>query len=146
MRPSVVAELENQIHGSAEQRYGRRLHAILLVERGMSYPATARLLGDSPRTIARWVHRYNDHGLAGLRERPKGRPRRLTRAQNDQIRAVIAWPERGGSAAKPWTAPALAEWIDQRYHVRLSDRQCRRLLSESRIRGVIDAPAKNCQY
>ncbi len=125
MKPT--AELQNEIHGSADQRYGRRLHAVLLIENGLSYPAVARALGEAPRTLARWVRRYRDHGLVGLRERAVGRPRRLTRQQLAEIRGAVA-----GAPEKTWTAAALAAWIAERFGVRLCDRQAGRLLRQAR--------------
>ena len=130
--PHIVTsttDLQTEIHGSADQRYGRRLHAVLLLERGMRHPAVARALDEAPRTLARWVRRYRDHGhgLAGLRERAAGRPRRLTPDQLAEVRGAVA-----GAPEKEWTAAALAAWIEERFGVRLSDRQAGRLLSQAR--------------
>ncbi len=121
----TVTDIQTEIHGSADQRYGRRLHAVLLIENGLSYPAVARALGEAPRTLARWVRRYRDHGLAGLRERAAGRPRLLTPEQIAEVRGAVA-------GAPPWTAAALAAWIEHRFGVRLCDRQAGRLLSQAR--------------
>ncbi len=125
MYPHIVTsaiELQTEIRASADQRYGRRLHAVLLLEQGLSYPAVAGALGESPRTLARWVRRYRDHGLAGLRERAAGRPRRLTPEQLAEVRGMI------GAPGKEWTAAALSAWISERFGVRLCDRQAGRLL------------------
>lgn len=94
----------------------------------------ARALGEAPRTLARWVRRYRDHGLVGLRERAVGRPRRLTRQQLAEIRGAVA-----GAAITPWTGAALAAWIEARFGVRLCDRQAGRLLSGAD--GVVKSPA-----
>lgn len=122
-----ATDLQTEIRASADQRYGRRLHAVLLVQNGMSHPAVARALEEAPRTLARWVRRYRDHGLAGLRERAAGRPRRLTPEQLAEVRGAVA-----GAPEKPWTAAALSAWISERFGVRLSDRQAGRLLSGAR--------------
>jgi len=48
----------------------------------MTCPEVARLLGDAPRSVEYWVHRYEERGLAGLTEGERsGRPRRLDEKQ-----------------------------------------------------------------
>jgi hypothetical protein len=57
-------------------RVGYRLVMILLSQQ--DWPATkiAELLGCDPRTVRRWVHRYNEEGTSALADRPRvGRPR-----------------------------------------------------------------------
>jgi DNA-directed RNA polymerase specialized sigma24 family protein len=41
---------------------GCRLVMILLSRHGWSAATIAELLGCDPRTVRRWVHRYNTHG------------------------------------------------------------------------------------
>jgi hypothetical protein len=49
---------------------------ILLSHRGWTAVAIAELLGCDPSTVRRWIHRYNQHGVAGPVDRPRpGRPR-----------------------------------------------------------------------
>jgi transposase len=68
--PDLLAAL----HG--RWRVAARLVMILLSARGWSAAAIAELLGYDPRTVRRWVHRYQTHGLGGLADRPRaGRPR-----------------------------------------------------------------------
>jgi transposase len=98
----------------------------------MSCAATARALGEAPRTLARWVRRYREHGLAGLEEGRRGRRYQLTEAQRKEVRAVLARPERAGLGDGEWTAAALAAWIAMRFGVRLCNRQAGRLLSGAR--------------
>ena len=57
-------------------RVGVRLVMILLSHRGWTAVAIAELLGCDPSTVRRWIHRYNQHGVAGPVDRPRpGRPR-----------------------------------------------------------------------
>ena len=130
MPQSSIDELEQQIRQSSEQRLGHKLHAVLLRKRGMEYPELAKWLGESTRTLARWVRAYNMHGLAGLQEKQSGRPMRLTREQRDEvIEAINKGPRSVGRAATAWTGNDLADWINRRWGVRLHDRQCRRMIN-----------------
>jgi hypothetical protein len=57
-------------------RVGYRLVMILLSQHGWSAATIAELLGCDPRTVRRWVHRYNQAGAYGLGDLPRaGRPR-----------------------------------------------------------------------
>ena len=62
-----VLSLQQEIQRSEESRYNHRLHGVLLVAQGMTCPEVARLLGDSPRSVEYWVHRFQGQGLSGLR-------------------------------------------------------------------------------
>jgi transposase len=85
-REDVVLGLQDEIRRSDESRYDHRLHGIVLVAQGMDCTDVARLLGDAPRTVAYWVRRFEDEGLAGLAEGERsGRPRRLSQAQLEQV-------------------------------------------------------------
>ena len=67
--------IQNEIQRSQESRYDYRLHGILLSCSGMSSYEIAALLGQSPRTVQYWIHRFQGHGFAGLQEGERtGRP------------------------------------------------------------------------
>ena len=67
-------DLLGLLHGP--HRIGCRLVMILLSQHGWSAASIAELLGCDPRTVRRWVHRYNQHGAGSLADRPRpGRPR-----------------------------------------------------------------------
>ncbi len=56
--------LQQEIQRSDESRYDHRLHGVLLVAQGLTCPDVARLLGDAPRSVEYWVHRYDQEGLS----------------------------------------------------------------------------------
>src|SRR5438094_10273860 len=97
MRPLQVADaetivlgLQDEIRRSEESRYDHRLHGVLLVAQGTTCPEVARLLGDAPRSIEYWVHRFEREGLAGLKEGERsGRPSRLNEKQISEINRVL---------------------------------------------------------
>jgi hypothetical protein len=63
-----VLVLQQEIQRSEESRYDHRLHGVLLVAQGMTCPEVARLLGDAPRSVEYWFHRFDQRGLSGLTE------------------------------------------------------------------------------
>jgi transposase len=92
-------DLLGLLHGP--HRIGCRLVMILLSQHGWSAATVAELLGCDPRTVRRWVHRYNTHGAHGLADRPRaGRPRLGSPRLGARIRRLLAQP-------RAWTIPLL---------------------------------------
>ena len=90
-----VLSLQQEIQRSEESRYNHRLHGVLLVAQGMTCPEVARLLGDSPRSVEYWVHRFQRQGLSGLTEgKRSGRPSRLNEKQMKDGKTLSAWIEK----------------------------------------------------
>jgi transposase len=126
----MLSVLQDEIRRSQESRYDHRLHAVLLVAQGMSAPKVAQLLGDGTRTVQYWVLRFNAEGLSGLveGERP-GRFARLSESQLERIEAILREsPRSQGMRATLWDGKTLAEWLRRTWAVKLSVRQCQRVL------------------
>jgi len=85
----------------------------------MSRAEAARLAGMERQALRDAVVRYNAEGVAGLIDRPKHRPSRLTEGQFAAVRALVLQgpdPERDGVSA--WTRADIARLIEQRFGVR----------------------------
>ncbi len=129
---SAVVGLQQEIQRSEESRYDHRLHGVLLVAQGLTCPEVARLLGDAPRTVEYWVRRFEQTGLAGLKEgqRP-GRPSRLSAAQIQAInRGLRAKPRDAGVRGNLWDGKTLSAWILKEYDLVVGVRQCQRLFRQ----------------
>lgn len=127
--PHVVMILQDEIQRSEEARYDHRLHAVLLVAKGMNCPSVADLLGDSERTVRYWVRRYMSDGLQALveNERP-GRRARLNESQLERIEMVLRQtPESVGLCGGVWDGKTLSAYVRNRFDVTLGVRQCQRL-------------------
>jgi transposase len=123
---TIILGLQDEIRRSEESRYDHRLHGVLLVAQGMSCLEVSRLLGDAPRTVEYWVHRFEDKGLAGLVEGERsGRPRRLSDKQLEEINSALRQtPESVGITSGLWDGKGLAAFVKKRYGVTLGVRQC----------------------
>lgn len=56
-----------------------RIQAIALAKQGFTCPAIVKMTGYSRRAIQKWVARYNQGGIKGLRDEPRsGRPVKLS--------------------------------------------------------------------
>ena len=112
-----------------ESRYDHRLHGVLLVAQGATCPEVSRLLGDAPRTVENWVHRFEKEGLAGLTEAERpGRPSRLSPAQMAEVETALRQsPTEGGGV---WDGKTLSCYLEQQFEVELKARQCQRLFRQ----------------
>jgi CRP-like cAMP-binding protein len=52
-------------------RFARRGRILLLRADGMTITAIARTVGLSRRNVYRWIHRFQQEGLAGLEDKPR---------------------------------------------------------------------------
>jgi transposase len=92
-------DLLGLLHGP--YRVGCRLVMILLSQQGCSAAEIAGLLGCDPCTVRRWIHRYHQHGVDGLGDRPRaGRPRLGSPTIGERIGRLLTQP-------KAWTIPRL---------------------------------------
>lgn len=129
-RDEMIMALQDEIRRSEESRYDHRLHGVLLVAQGLSCHQVAGTLGDAPRTVANWVHRFDSKGFAGLveGERP-GRPGRLTEAHLKRVeKALRQTPgEAGVEGGGVWDGKTLSSFLRGQLGVELKVRQCQRL-------------------
>lgn len=126
---TVILILQDEIRRSYEARYDHRLHAILMVAQGISCRKVAHLLGDSPRSVAYWVKRFEAEGLSGLADADRsGRPSRLDEKQIQYIeQALRSHPSQYGILGNLWDGKLLSHFIKQQFGVELGVRQCQRL-------------------
>ena len=140
---TIALALQDEIRRSEESRYDHRLHSVLLVAQGMSCPQAAELLGDAPRSVEYWVRRFEQDGLAGLREGERaGRPRRLSDDHLGLIGRVLRQsPRQAGLGSGLWDGKTLAAWIERELGVELGVRQCQRLFRQLGFRLRKPRPA-----
>jgi transposase len=89
-----AADLRAEATRTGDAKAARRLLAIALALEGWPRQDAAEACATERQTLRDWVHRYNEAGLDGLRDRPRrnGPPPRLSAEQQAQ---VAAWVEQG---------------------------------------------------
>lgn len=77
-----AAELRRLARRECDGRISARLLALANALDGLPREEAARLAGMTGQTLGDWVHRYNEEGVEGLRDRPRsGRPCALDEGQ-----------------------------------------------------------------
>jgi transposase len=100
-------------------RVTARLLAIANALDGKSRKAAAEAAGMDRQTLRDWIHRTNEAGVEGLRDKPRsGRPARLTEGEQAALRALILRgpdPERDGVSS--WRIEDLCRLAKERFGV-----------------------------
>src|SRR4030081_908167 len=86
------------------QRDLKRARLVLLAADGRSTRSIAKEVGVQPRIASLWRHRYADHGLEGLQDKPRpGQQPIYTKATDKRILRLLDKPAPEGFAR--WTRP-----------------------------------------
>jgi transposase len=154
-RPPANPTEERRIRRLANARHApaswlQRARIVTLSWDGAQVGQIAARLGCHPRTVYRWLHRFNRGGLDDLGDLPRsGRPRRLSELERGQVIALarsdppgrlrrpdgtlgLDRPERADQPAQ-WTLDALAA-AAQAEGIAVGRSQVRRILQAEGVR------------
>jgi transposase len=152
-RPPIDPAEERRIRRLAHARHApaswlQRARIITLSWDGAQVAQIAAQLGCHPRTVYRWLHRFNAGGLDDLGDLPRsGRPRRLSELDRGRIIALVASDPPGRLRRQPdgslvaaaaqqpaqWTLDALAA-AARAEGIAISRSQVRRILQADGVR------------
>lgn len=118
--------------GSPEVLEYRRRLAVRRVLEGYPVEEVADFLGVASRSVRRWVAACLRHGEEALASKPvSGHPPKLT---GEQELTVISWlldsPLEHGFLTECWTAPRLAQLIDNHFGIRFHPHSLNRWLQQ----------------
>jgi transposase len=111
-------------------RIAARIFGIANVLEGMSREEAARQSGMTRQTLHDWVVRYNDKGIDGLRNAPKGHAKRaLTPEQEEKLAAIVLEGPKGtcGPLVR-WRRVDLCKVIKQEFGVDYHERSVGKIL------------------
>jgi transposase len=109
LKPKVRKVLEARCRApTTAQRDVKRAWIILLAAEGRSTRSIATEVGVQPRIVSHWRRRFAEHGLGGLKDRPRaGKKPIYGTATNKRILALLEKSPPQGYAR--WTGPLLAQ-------------------------------------
>ncbi len=121
----------------------RRMLALALVLEGQNRTEAARAGGMDRQTLRDWVHRYNAHGLDGLKNLPNtgAPPRKLT---PEQEATVAEWVREGPKPEQHkvirWRLVDLRDEIDRCFGVQIHERTVGKLMARLNFSRVSVRP------
>jgi transposase len=123
----ITKEMLTALRGvTPRERVLHRLHGVTLVFGGLSSSAVGALLGDSARAVAYWVKRFKQDGIKGLEE--ETRPGRPSKLNASQLKAMQTFVKRAEAQSKSVNAKTLCAFLQTKYRISLTTRQCWRIL------------------
>ncbi len=139
----LAAELRQAAARCDDNAQARRALALALVLDGKSRAEAARSAGMDRQTLRDWVHRYNDSGLEGLKNRPNlGAPPRKLGAEQEQ--QVAAWVRQGPDPEHHkvvrWRLVDLRDEIARKFGVQLHERSVGKLLARLNFSHISARP------
>ena len=143
IKPShTPSQLRRLAASSKDANQSRRLLSIAAVLDGMSRSEAAKIGGMDRQTLRDWVHRFNTHGPAGLKDnRRRGNPRRLSSAQLAELAQVVeTGPDRAADGVVRWRRVDLQHVIEQRFGVAYHERTIGKLLKRLGFSHVSSRP------
>jgi transposase len=138
-----AAELRWAAARCGDGALARRALALAMVLEGKSRMEAARSAGMDRQTLRDWVHRYNDSGLDGLKNRPNlgAPPRKLAPEQEQE---VAAWVRQGPDPARHkvvrWRLVDLRDEIARKFGVQLHERSVGKVLARLNFSHVSARP------
>jgi transposase len=94
LKPKVRKVLEARCRApTTAQRDVKRAQIVLLAAEGRSTRSIAEQVGVQPRIVSNWRHCFAEHGLGGLKDRPRaGKKPIYGKATNKRILALLDKP------------------------------------------------------
>ena len=128
----IKREINNYFAADEDARFVRRIDVISLICNGHSINYVAGLFGINSTTVQRWIHRLNESGFQGLKDKP-GRGRRSKLNDNDRLRLksdLEKSPKDLGYDQARWDGKLLSHHLKVQYGVELKVRQCQNLFKQ----------------
>lgn len=104
-------------------REARRVAAVRLLRKGHRQCDVAARLGVTRESVRRWWQRYERDGIAGLRARRRGGPKRkvpVSILKRDLPKTLLKGAEANGFSGDLWTLERVAKVIERDYGARYS--------------------------
>jgi len=138
-RDITASALRKKARTEKDGRASSRMLGIANVLEGMDRGQAAQCVGMTRQTLRDWVRRYNDKGLEGIRDKPKGcRKRALTPEQEQKVETLIT-TEANGVFVR-WRRVDVQDEIEKRFGVVVCERTVSNILRRLDFRHISTRP------
>jgi transposase len=137
-----ASDLRNLARKEGNGKVVARILAIASALDGLTREQAAKQAGMDRQILADWVHRYNAGGVEGLRDKPKGHPKRLlTSGQEAEIKArVLAGPDPETDGLVRWRCVDIQAFIADTYKITMHKRTVAKLLTRMGLSHISVRP------
>jgi transposase len=113
---------------------------LLSAEQGLKAAQIAQVVGESERTVQRWLKRYQAEGIQGLYDAPKsGSPGKVTQAYKAELLSSVRHRPRALDLSfSLWTLERLVDYMAEKTGIRISGEALRQHLKAGGI--VLSSP------
>jgi transposase len=121
---------------TAPVRLAERGRIVQAAADGRSAPEIAAALGCSRPTTYAWIRRFNEHGLAGLAERPRAgrRPTYTAEQRAEVVAAALSAPKDLGLPFGCWTLDRLRDYLNEQKGIPIKRSRIDEILLEEGLR------------
>lgn len=145
-RPKEILNKELAEQAKAEQKKIKdhkvscRLQAIISCSKS-SISQVSSILDINRTTLWRWIKRFSEHGIEGLRDRPKGHmPSKLGENERAQISLWLKESKNSKGEEVYWTLPFLIEEINSVFGIRIGKTPLWKLVRKLGFRQKVPRP------
>ncbi len=135
--PGERRELMRMVEGGNTKLAQRARVILLSADEQYRVPEIASMVGLGPDKVRKWIHRFNQHGVNGLRSRPfkPGPPPKFQGPTKQRIIEIAQTPPRQlGLLFSTWTLHNLRQYLIKQGVVdQISHETLRKILKEARV-------------
>jgi|WetSurMetagenome_2_1015567.scaffolds.fasta_scaffold265587_1 putative transposase len=137
----IVLLAEKDLEFLPDGAVAMRLLAIISAGRGLGLDEIATFLRTTRQSVAKWIRKYKNDGLQGIRDRPKGhRKKRLSRTQEEQIQGWLDQSQSPAGEPYHWTVDKIKIAIEEQFGVEYSRSRVGYLIQEWGFKPKVPRP------
>ena len=114
----TTEELRSLYRMEKNAKLAQRIHGVYLASKGLTCPEIMSITASARRTIQQWVHKYNEQGIPGLRDKPRpGTPTKLPRKKEVKLKERIEAGPTKVDGVSVLNGPAIRRILEREFGV-----------------------------